>query len=303
MLEIKKMYASFHKELVTKEVILKSKLEAYSKQRNRLLELLESNNNLLVLNYIEFDNLAKIGYDLPINLYELEFNTLRCENVIQKGLLLDYYTSFIEITKKEIEFKRLVSINNVSNVSIELYRRIIEYLNIEISAVILLGGYYTFSNGIGIIFVKRCKGKISTDYKASLDVLDAIAKEKNIDLYNKYRQKEIKKNDYIKAMKPYVYSAEHPELDKWIVFRNKEIDHYINWLKNRCRLVNKVVFKFVASNYIHTPNRSQVEFATNAKSVEEILYDKRLGFRDKLNIILRYDSTFTMKYKNLEHGI
>ena len=307
MLNIKQMHSNFVKEGSVIEVILISKLIKYTKRKSNMFDLLLQHANLLRSKSIEINEFNNLGYTLPINYFENKINVLSGVTEKTHSLILDYYNNFIRYANRIIIINRQIELNRLNDIHITTYHDIIKFLNIEITRLILQGKTYTFSNGVSSIFVNRfpreASHKKSVDNRASLDVLEAICKEKDIDLYNKYKSKEILKRDFIVAMKKYTYSKENPTFDKWLTYYTDDIFHMIVWIKGNCVLKNKSVFSFVPSNYIHTPTRSQIDFVKNVKSVDEIIDSICIGLRDKLNILLRYDKSASMNFKKLDHEL
>jgi hypothetical protein len=267
-----------------------------------MLIMLRSYPTILRNNGIKINELSQIGYEIPINRYDNHFNTLRDIKDTLKENILDYYNIFIKNTNLKIETERLLSVYNVMNLPYNVYHEILKYLNIEVTRQILTGGSYYFSGKVGylhIILRTRRADTLQIDCKASLDNLKALAKEKDINLYNKFVNKEIFKKDFIKQMKPYAYNKEHPERDKWITYYTDTVYPHIQWSKYTSNVKTKNFFKFVPSNYINTPNRSQIEFSDNAKTADEIIESISLGLRDKLFIYMRFNTTASLNYKKV----
>lgn len=308
MKTVKQMYDNFKKDTVSKREILTEKLLKYERYKNRLLGLLTPHIPILDRVGISISDIKKIGTELPFNYLDNKFAILSKHDNITYHIVLDYVTIYILWTKKEIEAKKALALEGVYNIPYRAYHDIIKFLNIEIGRIVLEGGSYDFGNAISKIYVKEIsrdftKDKRIINNRESLDNLERIAKEKNIELYNLYKTKYISRNQFIKDMKPYVYSKENPDREKWIIYYSDDYYYFIVWLKGYSRVQNVGEFRFIPSNYIHTPSRSQIEFGNNAKSRDEIIESVSLGFRDKLNILLRFDNTMALKYKHVHDGI
>jgi hypothetical protein len=181
---------------------------------------------------------------------------------------------------------------------------------------------FTLPNGITIRIIgksishseaKTGRKLQKPDWVESLNTLKAIAKEEQLDIYNKFINKDISKSEFITLMKPHVYSSDNPNGKKWIVFRERDLNF---WLVFFTLLKFKGVNRdnLGLSEYSITPTngislavvkdlgieRKQSELIKLMKSVDDIIETGYLGFRDKLRMIETFDMQYckdTFNYK------
>ena len=192
------------------------------------------------------------------------------------------------------------------NSSYSAYTFLIKSFNFNIANEILKGYSYNFGfnlSSIEIIEMKKHytdgdRPKRFVNWGDSLKLLKEIIKEKDINLYEAYINKDIKKYEFIELSKKYTYSPLNPDRKKWIIYYTDDYMYVWHWSKGKARIANSGSFSFVPTNYIVTTTRSQLNFVNQAASKEDILNTNLLGMRDKLNCLLRYDKGYYLKFRH-----
>jgi hypothetical protein len=243
---------------------------------------------------------------------EYEIKTVKSinTNVASSEIIQSYIRALILAVQSKHKYTKLIALTTVyTNIPEKIYASIIEDYNKVVQKTILKGEPITFGFGTGVFYVQvklRIKEYKDTstrqvvDWYESLKVLKEIAKRQedaNLHtLYTQYTTKTINKYEFIDNMKQHTYSTEHPDKEQWLIFRVDDKAAWIVWNKHLANITHAGIYSFTPTNYINTEHRSQIEFANTAKSIDEILDSNEIGFRDKLNILLRYDNSYLNTY-------
>jgi len=300
--------------------LLKSKLEDATRNRKIYEKLILINKDKVypndILSYVSdvYHNKKQYNkfkiielFNVKNGQYRNKINSILYNNVSNDEfrLIYSYYVNFMEYSILE------------SNLDLKLEKY--ERLNISSATISYLFKIYFWYISIGLLRSRskiqlpynvniRVYGKnpnnarkkynnnsVSVDWGESLKVLINIAKEIKPDLYNAYINKNIKKKDFIQSMKPYVYNKElNPNGKKWIVKRDKDFNLWIVIWSRFSNLKNIRNYSIIPTNFIATKDRSQIQFANNVKSIDDIITSRELGFRDKLRVLERYDINYCL---------
>lgn len=307
------------KEYKDKEVINTSGI-AY------LFSLLGSLKDILRSSKVTYAGLSNIYNNKDINLViggnttiakyysEDDITTIKSLNEVRasSAILQQYVRALISLARERNRLKDIVSMLEIySSVTFNIFKHSIEEYNLFAQELILKGESVEIASKVGHIYIEYIdrqyvkNGKEVrkvVDWGNSLKVLFDIAQTQEHDglhkLYSKRANKEISKREFIDAMKPYVYSEATPSLPKWLVYVTDDGACWIRWKKFKALFTNRSEYSFVPTNYIHNETRSQIDFAKNAKSIDDIIKSRLLGFRDKLNILLKYDISYTNTFKH-----
>jgi len=299
-----------HKE-ITEEKILKvnNKIKELQKDISLSISLLGYYKVLLnnsVLNYEDIKNnriIFKNDNEFKPIVYLLNTSIENRNNI--SNILTTIMNKRLELKELEEEVNYL---SKIINVPYNIFKDIILSFNKYFIREVIMGQSMTFGSNtrsFKVMLFNRKFNRIPVDWNESLKTLLNIAKEQEEEglhtLYTDYSNKTIKKNEFIEKMKPFTYDKDNnPNGRKWIVARTESQFAVIRW-GGASRVGNSTkLYRFRPSNYINTKSRSQVEFAETAKTEDDILNSNLLGFRDKLNIMIRFNPSIKLKYDDLQ---
>ena len=168
---------------------------------------------------------------------------------------------------------------------------------------------YTLPYNIHIKVISKDKNDARKKYNRTYDTVEwgesyktllAIAKEIDIDVYNKYKNKEIGRKELKELLSKYLYNKDtNPTGKKWLVKSDKDNNL---WLVVHSKLSNLntnstyniLNYGIVPTNFIVNETRSQVDFTNSVSNVTEIIDSKLLGFRDKIRALERFDFNYCL---------
>lgn len=162
-------------------------------------------------------------------------------------------------------------------------------LNLEMSKSILRG--YSFPIGlrkvnIGSIHIQRITRKFDET---------GTPKDKSV---NWEESKKFKQALIDKGIA--VYNKDTcPDGKKWFIYHTDEYVYYINWKVSI--YIHKFIkfFKFKPTIFINTKNRLSSDILDDFNTdVESIINNPKLGFANKLQLILKHDPSYGLKYNN-----
>ena len=236
----------------------------------------------IIATYLNFYKYVLKYHDLHEELYKYE--PLQLEDYAIQKFLRRYFTNAGELILREHHAKFRV-----------------------------ITGVYVYVFGKSRISSNRAhtepKIRNKVDWGLTNKNLKEIAKDKFPEIYAKLADGLTKKAFY-NQLKPYLYNKEdNPNGIHYLVYLDKDINHWLMVDTKYCKTKGKSGLKgirdfgIVPTNHIDTEARSQIDFANNVKSVNEIIYNSKLGFRDKIRILERYDLRFCQRnYLNNIHN-
>jgi len=253
---------------------------------------------IVVKDYKENEVIPTLEY-----LEDVNYKNLHSEEwfISKNPIITNYFKSFVDILISIYNLNNIKKLYESCNIDYQTYYRLITTYYNNVANSLLKGEVYILF-GIGRLNVICRRNTLSktTKYKVdwgeSLKVLKEFAKNHYPAIYKDYIDKIINKASFISSLKPYLYDEKnningfkwlvhlHKDYSAWLVFTNKKI----NWNYN-----------IVPSNFVMNETRSQVDFTNNITSINDIYNSNQLGFRDKLNCLLRYDFNYINKFPNL----
>lgn len=283
--------------IITKEKIdtYSKDLEEYRRRRNAIFTYIKDYETE-VSKLISISDLEKLNNEDYTNKHWIAtLSQMSIYHVFGETIIRTYLSGFRNCLYRIQTLKRLVNVYTVFyNIPFSMYDYYTNTINDMIMKTIFTTGSYGFGSIFGNISIKykeRDFTKIKYDWDESLNTLLAIVKEVDPELHNSYIDKIITKKQFIQESKKYVYNETNPNGKKWLVRRDDDGAVWFIWNKPMW-LQNYQLYSFTPTNYIHTPSRSQNEYVKTMTSVDEAINDSRLGNRDKLNIIYRFDPLY-----------
>lgn len=235
-------------------------------------------------------------------------------------IIVNYYDSFKKCCILEstlilrIERYELLNINGVA--IRYLFKNIFLYASYELFRS---DKYLGLTNFIFIRITGKDRRKLrarfgtgnnKVNHGESFNTLKAIAKEDAPDIFNRFNTREIKKDQFIREMKPYVYSNDNPNGKKWIVFDNKDFDFWLTIFTKFSNVEGVQHYNIVPTNYISPEvckdgKRDYKYVLSILKTGEDIITSKLLGFSNKLRLLERHYTeyclnTFTHNIERLQ---
>lgn len=236
-------------------------------------------------------------------LQDINFKLLESEEwYVSKNVTINsYFKAFTNILLYIYDLKYIKALYTRCIMDYQSYYRILNLYYNNVANSLLKGNGYIMP-GIGKLKVisRRMKSskltKFKVDWGESLNVLKEFAKNHHFEIYDLYINKKINKQAFIHALKPYCYDEKNnPNGFKWLVHLHKDYSAWIIFCNKR---INPN-YNIVPSNFVMNETRSQVDFTNNIKSIDEIYDSNRLGFRDKLNCLLRYDFNYINRFPTI----
>ena len=145
------------------------------------------------------------------------------------------------------------------------------------------------------------KARKKIDWGSTNRNLKEIAKRDYPEIYAKLEAQDYGVRDLYSLLKPYFYSKDNPNGIKPLVYLDKEVTHWLIINNKYSNIEGVRDYGIVPTNHIDTKDRSQINFAKEAKDVDEIINSDLLGFRDKLRVLERFDMDFCKRtyYNNI----
>lgn len=306
-LNIKQSYIRFQKDInerinsFTSEIDINlSRVEYISAQLKFVGESHNLRNDLykVVNDYYTKDIIPELDY-----LNEVNFKALESEEwfISTNPVISAYFKSFVNTLIYIYNLRYLKNLYELCNIDYQTYYRIISNYYNNVANSLLKGEEYII-HGVGKLKVISRRMKLSrttkfkVDWGESLNVLKEFAKNHHYNIYELYINKKINKQSFIHALKPFCYDEKtNPTGFKWLVHLHKD---YSAWIIFCNKKINSN-YNIVPSNFIMNETRSQIDFTNNIKSIDEIYNSNRLGFRDKLNCLLRYDFNYINRFPTI----
>ena len=276
------------------------KINYISSQLYHVGESFNLRNDLykVVKDYIDNNTRPSLQYLEGVNFKNLSSEEWFISNNV---IITRYFQSFV---LEFINIYRLEELKNIylkCNIDYQTYYRIINSYYNNVANALLKGiEYIMFGVGNLLVVSRRCKLskgiKYKVDWGESFTTLKEYAKNNHNDLYTLYIEKKLNKRAFIIAMSPYCYDKDkNPNGFKWIVHMHKDQSAWLIFYKKKI----STIYNIVPSNFVMNATRSQVDFTNNINSIDEIYDTNQLGFRDKLNCLLRYDINYINRFPNL----
>jgi len=216
-------------------------------------------------------------------------------------IITAYFKILIATLINEYKLEEIKKVLTLCNIEYQLYYRIVNTFYTRVSISLLNGFEYNIYN-VGILRVASKKANLSRGVKFKIDwgesfkLLKYYANKHYPSIYKDYIEGILNKRAFIHTLIPYTYNeTTNPDGFKWLVHLHKEENAWLMFQKKR---INPD-YNIIPSNFIMNETRSQVDFTNNAKSERDILESGQLGFRDKLNCLLRFDPTYIETFVKL----
>lgn len=225
----------------------------------------------------------RIGFETEFKMGKLSnFYTERDLNVvsiplftIDEDLIKNYILAYCRAKQRLNNLDDYINKMKRYKLPIRIFKYIIKSHNIQIAKKLLTGYVYTVGHGVGQIYIKKIRR-----------IFRIYGKEatKNIDWgeTNKLKKKLIEEGVDI-------YTKDNPSGEQYLVHYTTDYMYWFWWDKGQKVITNSFLYTFTPTNFINTPERSQIHFVENAKNKEEIINTKDLGNRDKLYCLIRFD--------------
>lgn len=116
--------------------------------------------------------------------------------------------------------------------------------------------------------------------------LKELSKTIDYNLYDEYNNKRITKSEFYDRIVPQLNGI------KYHKYLDKDVNHWLI-VNSKFSSINGVNdYGITPTNFVENKTRSQIDFANNAKNIDEIIVSNHLGFRDKIRILERFDMDF-----------
>lgn len=279
--------------------IIKSKNEVFTHLTKYKEELIP----IIKFKYIEEFNEG--NYTNSKQLAKIHTHNLTNNPAIKDNLLLiSYIRAYRYYCIREVLLNDLIDLYNLyASMPYDLYSESIKVYNDNVMYAIFNGETYFFRYYIGgfqIVYKERdySNDKRTIDWGESLKFLKELIKEKDIDLYNRYTNKLIKKSQFIAEAKKYTYDEEHnPNAPKWLINRTDDVSLWIKWVKPY-NIPSYKLYSFTPTNFINTSSRSQSEFLSNCTDENQIITSQLLGNRDKCAMLNSFNPNAYNRFKD-----
>lgn len=226
------------------------------------------------------------------------------DKVLSMSQIKTYIGQILHLYIRAKELEDEIHIANCNKIPYYLYYFIIEQYYWSVAVSLLMGGYYHIKNiGMIKVVVKKTNfKKKKVNWGESLALLKEFAKDNHPDIYKEYKDNIISKVEFIDKMKPYVYNERtNPRGFKWLVRITNEFSPWLSYSKANCNINSKYRFSVTPTNFCNTKDRSQSAFVKASRKVEDIIYSKKLGFRDKINALLAFDPNYKDNFKLIDN--
>ena len=242
-----------------------------------------------------------------------DVRTIRCNDLCTSGELkitVSSFKKYIKLYNRAIEL--LEVLNTTKNESIiprSLFIKINSLLDRHIVKYILNGYTLVLGKNHGEIRIRektrllkdteKYNSKVP-DWGASEKVKLAIAKEVIPEIHDKYVNREIRKKEFQKHIKPYLYSKTNPAGREWIVYYTSTYSYWWYWRKCKAVFANIHLYAFVPTFYNNT--------VIDGKSIKptelpnhltlDTMFDYPMGNIQKLALILKLDPNRHLMYRH-----
>lgn len=321
----------FKSKLNSKILDLKDKLAEATRNRLAYQQLIVNNSNNLydneILKYVKrlnlnLDKLSSVKIDnlYKVNLDEAYLTKNRGINELLKygdstdddnRIILTYYKMFYKYVKLELSIERRLAKFERFNFTKHFIKHLFKEYFKNVGFELLRPNnkeHYSLPNNIIIGLRGKDKRKVGDKYGykskvnwgESLRVLKHIAETDAPELYSEYNNGNLSKSEFINAMKPLLYNSEtNPNGKKWLVKITNDSNFWLVINTTLSSLKNVRNYAIVPTNYVNNESRSQIDFTNHIETVEEIIVSNRLGFRDKIRAIERFDYNYLLNnFKN-----
>lgn len=275
MIDRRHMYDDFIKSTHTKITKATDKLHKYEKSKEYILRVLDKhrdaftdlgiNFEALILHpftaYAKISDLAKNGQLSKVSHYIKAYGRV-CGYI-------NFYTLAIE------------RLNNCI-MPYKAYVRLLDISNDNIARTILQGDIYTFNGSIGKLYIKEVPRTFT--FKGT-----PITQPVDWGKTNAYKKELL-------AQGVTLYNAENaPNGKKWFVRHTNEINYWFWWEGGP--IANRSLFRFYPSKFCNFSHKFYLRFLANCKNIDDILECHLLGNLNKMHILLNFDNTHYINYK------
>jgi len=220
---------------------------AYSK-KNQLFKLIVKHKDYLTFLGVNYKSIEDIQYDKgrkKINVSNLDFDNTPTYIALAANIKVYLYITLEKIPrlKDRIKFH-----SYLSNIPLSDFRDIYSSINNEISNILIKGGQYSFSKGVGKIRINR--------FKRNPNV-------KVVDRGETNKLKKLRKDNYI-------------------VFRTDDYFNAVFYNKKNAVCKNNSFYKFKLTSFINTVSRNKQEFYESVKKEEDIINEAKIGNLEKM---------------------
>jgi len=265
-------------------------------------------HNIFSINVKEY-----IITELKISYKALDNHIVKLNNL--KILLDRYYTSsapnitwlikdkqnkIIYHQKRIYYFKRRIKILKLFPKRPQIISKLLTAINTNIAKEILRGGIYTIPFNLGrlyILVVNRKNIYKNINWYQSYQELEKIAKRECIDIYNSYKNKEIDKFIFTRAMQPYTYPTPHKP--RWIIYNLSETAWMWYFRKGNFKDRNKHPFSFKPTEKMQQRNMTPADIYKTFDNVEGIIEASNIGNINKLQLIKLINPSFKQYYHDI----
>lgn len=134
------------------------------------------------------------------------------------------------------------------------------------------------------------KSRQKVDWGASFKLLLVLLKDLNPELLELYKSKIIRKADLIDRSKPLLFnSLDNPKGAKWLVYDDKDFDFWLILKTYDSNNPNKMFYGVTPVNYVENITRRQSDFINDVTHIDDIIFSKALGFRDKIFMLEKFN--------------
>ena len=296
-----RLYSDYVNSINTNKTYLIDKISNLSERRHVVLNTLLNYRGITICKDTN-QILVKID-EAVINGTKEDFTNLRKILTLKANKKI----SHLLITYRNLSYKEYLLRKELKPlikhpVSLKMFNFFVSKYFDKISHNLLRGNTYYLGKGLSRLYVVKKERTINdvvkpaVDWKESLDLLKLIAKNNQPDIYLKYINKKLTKEEFIASMKPHTYNKDNTSLPRWLVYRTDNDNCWFWWHKAESNVANKSAYRFIPSNYINTEIRSQNQLLETMKSVDEIIEHPLLGNRDKLQMVTRFDKLYDVRY-------
>ena len=268
-----------------------------------LSSLSKCNRDNITISKLEyFDFVANDNFKFKYSSYIKNKSDVNLINVYFYGFIKSYKLRY-EISQQILKSTFYIS------VGYDTLCYIIRRYFFQVQQLLLIGGSYTFVGVKGTIMIygkHKSKAKYNNaqmrkveDWGASLKFLIEQSKRLDEETYNLYKAKLIRKREFLRRLKPHLYSYDNPKGLKWIIYSEKDFDLWLI-LKTKISKFKPIkIYSITPTNFINNETKSQLDFTAKAKDIGEIIESELLGFRDKIRALERFDMEYCLTtFKN-----
>jgi len=234
-------------------------------------------------------------------LQEVNYKNFQSEDwfIAKTQIITNYFKSIVSLFLEEYNLEEYIRVLKLSDLDYKTYYRILISYYFNVANKLLRGEKYVIDN-VGLLQVVTRPGivskhmKFKPDWGESIRLLKLFAENHHPDIYNDFINKTISKAAFIEKLKPYCYNEEtNPTGFKWLIHRHTPTNAWICFYEKKI----DTRYNIVPSNFVMNATRSQIDFTNNIQSISEIFETHELGFRDKLNALVRFDSNYINNFE------